>query len=190
MNKHCICGRGDWRGVGLALVLAPTVGLGCGGAKARPVAVPVEETAIVEGQSVEAGDIEYGMCGMQMVSGVGMPADAVRSFDAADAAQTGKDLEAAAKHYMAGAQELELSANAHDATIIYNRRVAYANAVNLWLSKHDIAAARTALGVAAQNDADLATELRFAAQQLPQSMSCTDATETVTPASVATPAAL
>ncbi|MBP9085831.1 MAG: hypothetical protein KBG15_06915 [Kofleriaceae bacterium] len=170
-------------GVGLMLVVAQ----GCGASTPRPVAAPAtEESAHGEPYLVE-GDIGYAMCGMQMVSGDGMDASASKFFGAAQTAHSANDLAGAATQYMAGADALVRSAQAHDPTVIYNRRVAYANAVNLWLSKHDTEAARVALLGAAPNDADLAAELQFAADALPQPMRCTAAKVPATAATVRHP---
>ncbi len=167
--------------VGLMLVVAQ----GCGASTPRTVAAPAsEESAQLEPVLVEA-DMVYAMCGMLLVSGDGMDAGASTFFGAAETAHTANDLAGAATQYMAGADALVRSGQAHDPTIIYNRRVAYANAVNLWLSKQDTAAARAALLNAVPNDADLAAELQFAADALPQPMRCTAAKVPATAATVA-----
>ncbi len=166
---------------GLMLVVAQ----GCGASTPRPVAAPAtEESAPLEPVLVEA-DMVYAMCGMLMVSGDGMDAGASKFFGAAQTAHTANDLAGAATQYMAGADALAHSTQAHDSMVIYNRRVAYANAVNLWLSKHDTEAARVALLAAVPKDADLAAELQFAADALPHPMRCTAAKVPATAATVA-----
>ena len=161
--------------VGLMLVVAQ----GCGTAAPRPVVAPVtEEPVQLEPVLVEA-ELVYAMCGMQVVSG-GMDASASKFFSAAQKAHTANDIAGAATQYMAGADALVHSTQAHNPTVIYNRRVAYANAVNLWLTKRDTEAARVALLAAMPNDVDLDTELQFAADALPHPMRCTAATAAAT----------
>lgn len=58
----------------------------------------------------------------------------------------------------------------HD--FLYNRRVAYANAVNTWLSAQHVEPARTAILTAAQTDPELAGELTAWAAALPNPARC------------------
>ena len=138
---------------------------GC--ARGTPTHTPTEPPA--ESADTVEGDLAFGMCGMLISSHGNGGAD--QNFAAATALET--DPRQAAQHYFTGASIIAQSPQAHDSTLIYNRRVAYANGTNLLLGKHDLAAARTALEHAASIDADLADELRGAAAALPNPMHCT-----------------
>ena len=119
-------------------------------------------------ESIE-GHVTYDMCDMWPAAN---GSTAGESFRAA-IATTSTDPRAAAQHYFDGAIAIAQSANAQDSTLIYNRRVAYANGTNLLLlGKDDLAVARAALQHAATLDADLATELHRAAAELPNPMNC------------------
>ena len=127
------------------------------------------EPQLAEPADLGEGDPLFAMCVM-LISPHGH-AGAEQSFAAATAMEA--EPQQAAQHYFAGAGTIAQSPHAHDPTLIYNRRVAYANGINLLLGKHDLGAARTALEHAASIDSDLADELRGAAAALPNPMHCT-----------------
>ena len=177
-----------WRGGLTSLCFGLTLAgvQGCGASSSRPVAAPAsDESAHGEPYNVDA-DLLYAMCTMQSGSDDGMDAGASKFFQAAQTAHTANDLVGAATQYMAGADALVHSTQAHVPTVMYNRRVAYANAVNLWLSKGETEAARVAILRAARNDEALAAELQVAADALPHPMRCTAATVPATAPTVPT----
>jgi hypothetical protein len=148
-------------------IMLITVAL-CSCARGTPAHAPTEPPPPEPADLVE-GDLLYAMCGM--LGSTHGHAGAEQSFAAATAMEA--DPQQAAQHYFAGAGTIAQGPQAHDPTLIYNRRVAYANGTNLLLGKHDLAAARTALEHAASIDTDLADELRGAAAALPNPMHCT-----------------
>jgi hypothetical protein len=143
--------------------------------RARPPAAAISATE--QPATVEAfvGHTEYGLCEMLIIT-TPCPelAEASQHFRrAADDLVAGRRREAGGG-YLSGATALRRSEAHGEPDVVYNRRVAYANGINLWLSLGSglIEEARRALLLAAVEDADLAGELHAAAGRLPAAMSC------------------
>jgi intracellular sulfur oxidation DsrE/DsrF family protein len=113
----------------------------------------------------------YNMCDMKQASDDSLAASQM-SFELATKKQDALDLKGAAKLYIEGAQTLAAIKAPQADIVVYNRRVAYANAVNLWLNAKDIEAARAAILSAAKIDLDMADELKIVANNLPSPMAC------------------
>lgn len=89
--------------------------------------------------------------------------------------------EQAARRYAAAAESFIRSARAHrkdtlGRQALVNRRLAYANAVNCWLSAEDEERARAALAAAQAEDPELAAVLGAWAAELPRPARCVDRT--------------
>ena len=118
------------------------------------------------------GLVHYGMCAMLFVTAPS-PAERTAQAHFAQAAKYfARDDVAAAREYLTAAETLRRSPTHADGLTIYNRRVAYADAVNSLLSMDRVRAARAMLLAAAAQDRDLASDLRRAAKHLPEPMAC------------------
>jgi hypothetical protein len=139
----------------------------------EPVVAPAPAPVPAPCRREDLAGIGYGMCvTLSELSEPAEVAQASKHFEATSALIDALCYSEASAEYLVGASVLRRGPSHAEWRIVYNRRVAYANAVNLLLSVDKVEEARAALSAAALDDPDMAAELRQVAAELPSPMRC------------------